>query len=218
MSLNGQQNAFMLLMNLNHPMQIVAVETISPRETTNRYKLVASDYFTMWVEAYTIPNQEAVMVADKLIKEFFCRFSIPLQQLHSDQGCQFEADVMREVCHLLQINKTHTTPYHPQLDSLVEHFNRPLINMLATTVQDHSMQWESHLKKMCMAYNTSVHPSTGLWPFYLTFGRDAKPPVDIVFGLAPGEPLPQHEYARRLKDTLQKAFDVARRNLKTTTE
>ena len=30
--------------------------------------------------------------------------------------------------------------------------------------------------------------------------------------------MPQHGYARRLKDTLQKAFDVARRNLNTNTE
>ena len=203
-----------------YPMQIVAVDIvgpISPGETTNRYILVASDYFTRWVEAYAIPNQEAVTVADKLIDEFFCRFSIPLQ-LHSDQGRQFEADVMREVCRLLQINKTRTTPYHPQSDGLVERFNRTLINMLAATVQDHPTQWESHLKKMCMAYNTSVHPSTGFSPFYLMFGRDAKLPVDIVYGDVPEECLPQHEYARRLKDTLQKAFDVARRNLNTNTE
>ena len=69
------------------------------------------------MEVYAIPNQEAVTVADKLIDEFFCRFSIPLQ-LHSDQGRQFEAEVMREVCRLLQIKKTRTTPYHPQSDGI----------------------------------------------------------------------------------------------------
>ena len=52
-----------------YPMQIVAIDTctvgpISPRETTNWHVLVASDYFTRWVEAYAIPNQEAVTVAD----------------------------------------------------------------------------------------------------------------------------------------------------------
>ena len=125
---------------------------------------------------------------------------------------------MREVCRLLQIKKTRTTPYHPQSDGLVERFNRTLINMLAATVHDHPTQWKSHLKKMCMAYNTSVHPSTGFSPFYLMFGRDAKLPVDIAYGCVPEEPLPQHEYTRRLKDTLQKAFDVARRNLNTNTE
>ena len=44
-----------------YPMQIVATDTCtvgptSPRETTNRYVLVASDYFTRLVEAYAIPN------------------------------------------------------------------------------------------------------------------------------------------------------------------
>ena len=29
--------------------------------------LVASDYFTRWVEAYAIPNQEVVTVANKLV-------------------------------------------------------------------------------------------------------------------------------------------------------
>ena len=108
------------------------------------YILVASDYFTRWVEAYAIPHQEAVTVATKLVDEFFCRFSIPLQ-LHSDQGQQFESDVMKEVCQLPQISKTRMTPYHPQSDGLVERFNRTLISMLATSAQDNPTQWESHL-------------------------------------------------------------------------
>ena len=56
-----------------------------------------------------------------------------------------------------------TTPCHPQSDGLVECFNRTLISMLATTVP---IDWESHIKKVFMAYNTSVHFSTGFSPFY----------------------------------------------------
>ena len=63
-----------------YPMQIVAVDIvgpISPSTTGNTYILVASDYFTRWVEAYTILNQEAaVTVATKLVDEYFCRFSV----------------------------------------------------------------------------------------------------------------------------------------------
>ena len=94
-------------------MQIVAVNIvgfITPGEAIakNPYILVASDYFTRWTEAYAIPNQKAITVATKLVDEFFCRFSIP-QQLHSDQGRQFESDVMKEVCKSVRNIQRHTT-------------------------------------------------------------------------------------------------------------
>ena len=114
--------------------------------------------------------------------EFFCRFSVP-EQLHSDQGRQFEANVMQEVCRLLQIDKTRTTPYHPQSDGLVERFNRTMLAMLASTVEEDPSNWEQHLRKVCMAYNTYVHPSTGYAPFYLMFGCLARLPVDIMYGI-----------------------------------
>ena len=203
-----------------YPMQIVAVDIvgpISPSTTGNAYILVASDYFTKWVEAYAIPNQEAITVATKLVDEFFCRFSVP-EQLHSDQGRQFESGVLQEVCRLLKIYKSRTTPYHPQSDGLVERFNRTLISMLATTVHDNPTDWESHLKKVCMAYNTSVHSSTGFSPFYLMFGRQAKLPLDIVYGSAPTKAELHHQYARKLKQTLERAYSTAREHVGTAVE
>ena len=65
----------------------------------NSYVLVVGDYFTKWMEAYPIPNQDAITVANKLVNEFICRFSVP-RQLHSDQGAQFESQVITEVCKL----------------------------------------------------------------------------------------------------------------------
>ena len=81
--------------------------------------MVVGDYFSRWMEAIPIPNQEACTVADRLVDEIFMRFSAP-EQLHSDQGRQFESQLMNEVCKLLHVNKTRTTPYHPQGDGLVE--------------------------------------------------------------------------------------------------
>ena len=108
----------------NH-MQLVAVDILGPlleSEAANSYILVAADYFTRWVEAYPILNQEATTVAQKLTDELFCHFSPP-EQLHFDQGRQFESTVIAEVCKLLGIAKSRTTPYHPQGDGQVEHFN-----------------------------------------------------------------------------------------------
>ena len=203
-----------------YPMQIVAVDIVGPfpsGESGNTYVLVASDYFSRWVEAYGIPNQEAVTVATKLVDELFCRFSIP-EQIHSDQGRQFESNLVQEICKLLHVNKTRTTPYHPQSDGLVERFNRTLISMLATTVHELSVEWDKCLKKVCMAYNTSVHPSTGFTPFFLMFGRQAKLPLDIIYGSTPTDPQPVHEYAKNLKRSLEDAYSRVREHLGTTVE
>ena len=70
------------------------------RGARNKYTLVASDYFTRWVEAYAIPNQEAITVAKTLTDNMFCRFSLP-SQLHSDMGAQFEFELIKELCKTL---------------------------------------------------------------------------------------------------------------------
>ena len=144
-----------------------------------------------------------------MTEEFFFRFSPP-EQLHSDQGRQFESAVIAEVCKLLGIAKTRTTPYHPQSDGLVERFNRTLLTMLATAAKDRPFQWQDRLRHLCMAYNTSVHPSTGYSPFFLMFGRQARMPVDIMFG-SPTPPVASHaEYAVTLCQKLESAYQRVR--------
>ncbi len=133
-----------------YPMQVVAVDILGPLPESpsgNKYILVAVDYFTRWAEAYGIPNQEAVTVANKLVNEMFLRFSPPTQ-LHSDQGRQFESSLMAEVCKLFGIQKSRTTAYHPQGDGLAERYNRTLLSMLATCAHQHPQSWELHLQKV----------------------------------------------------------------------
>ena len=80
---------------VSSPMQMVAIDILGPLPVTlagNKFILVAADYFTKWIEAYAIPNQEATTVAHKLLDEMFCRFALP-EKLHSEQGRQFEAEV-----------------------------------------------------------------------------------------------------------------------------
>ena len=73
-------------------------------EAGNTYILVVGDYFTLWMEAYPIPNMEAITVARMLTDKFFCRFGLP-EQLHSDQGKQFESQLLKEVCNILKSTK-----------------------------------------------------------------------------------------------------------------
>eukprot|EP00731_Ephydatia_muelleri_P028893 Em0020g537a len=204
-----------------YPLQLVAIDILGPlpeSKTGNSYILVAGDYLTRRMEAYPIPNQEAITVANKLADEMFCRFSPP-EQLHSDQGRQFESRVVLEICKLLKIEKTRTTPYHPQPDGLVERFNRTSLNMLATCSRDNSFEWEDHVRKVCFAYNTSVQASTGYSPFYLVLGRQARLPIDLIYGGEP-EATPENartvpDYVFNLKKSLEEAYAAVRETLGT---
>ena len=184
-----------------------------PQSTAgNVYVLVVADYFTRWMEVFPMPNQEAATVASKLVDEVFCRFAMP-EQLHSDQGRQFEAEVISHICKLLQIEKIRTTPYHPQSDGLVERFNRTLLSMLSTTIDEHPLEWEDHLRKVCFAYNTSVQATTGYSSYFLMFGREARLPVDLLYQTDPGKnELTIPEYVSKLRTTLTATYEGVRRS------
>ena len=91
------------LYNVGEPMERVAKDVLGPlpeTESGNKYILIAMDYFSKSPEAYALPNQEAVTVANVLVSQFFSRFGVPAE-LHSDQGRNFESLVFREVSTLL---------------------------------------------------------------------------------------------------------------------
>ena len=127
------------LYNVGAPMERIAVDVLGPlpkSDAGNQYILIAQDYFTKWPEAFPIPDQRAVTVAEVLVSQFFTRFGTPVE-LHSDQGRNFESETFQEVCRLLGIHRTRTTTHHLQSDEMVERFNQTLENGLAMFANAH---------------------------------------------------------------------------------
>ena len=142
-------------------------------ESGNKYIVVIADYFTKWVEALPIPDQEASTIAELLVKEVICRFGVP-QLIHSDQGRNFESVLCAEMCQLLGIKKTRTTPYHPASDGMVERFNRTLEMQLSKFADDNQKDWDLHIPFLVMAYHSADHDSTGCSPSKMMLGREIK--------------------------------------------
>ncbi|KAI8480272.1 hypothetical protein Bbelb_419750 [Branchiostoma belcheri] len=188
----------------SHPFEKVAMDLteLPLSKKGNRYCLVVQDFFTKYTNAYPLMRQDAATVAQVLFTHYIREHGVP-QSLHSDQGRQFESTVMKNLYAALGIRKTRTTPYHPQCDGLVERFNRTLKEMLTKYVSESGDDWDDHLPHVLLAYNTSVHASTGFTPFYLTHGREATLPADILMGAAP---TPQS------LSSLRTAFRQVRRN------
>lgn len=206
------------LYTVGAPMERIAVDVLGPLPKTdsgNQYILIAQDYFTKWPEAFALPNQQAATVAEVLVNQFFTRFGIPME-LHSDQGRNFESETFREVCRLLGINKTRTTPYHPQSDGMVERFNKTIEDGLAMFVNAHQTDWDMHIPLLLMAYRSAEHTATKISPSRMMLGREMKLPIDVWAGrpegtdLLPGNPL----YAQKLQEKMDEVHMFARDNLK----
>ena len=137
-----------------------------------------SDYFTKWVEAVAIPDQEAKTTAEAFVTHFVAKFGVPLF-LHTDQGRNFESKLFKSLGQLLGVKKTRTTAYHPESDGLVERYNRTLTTMITAYAAEHQRTWDRYLPMLTMAYRSTPHESSGFSPNQLMLGREVSLPVDI---------------------------------------
>ncbi|GFW26370.1 retrovirus-related Pol polyprotein from transposon 412 [Trichonephila clavipes] len=98
-------------------------------------------------------------------------------QLHSDQGRNFVSAVLKGVCELLGIDKTKTTPLHPQSDGMVERFNRTILNNLSLMVSKNQQDWDQKVPLFLLAYRSAVLKTTGYSPSQMLFGWDLRLPL-----------------------------------------
>jgi transposase InsO family protein len=196
------------------PFERIAVDVLGPlpqSDVGNKYIFVVMDYFTKWVEAYAVPNQEATTLADILVGEFVSRFGVPLE-LHSDQGRNFESKLFQEVCQRLGIHKTRTTAMHPQSDGMVERMNRTITNYLSKVVSECQRDWDRHIPLFLMAIRSAINESTGQTPAKVLFGREMRLPCDLVFGCKPGE-VAREEYVGDLQNRMENIHNLVRGKL-----
>ncbi len=103
----------------NQPFELLTADILGPLPKSNMqnsYALVVCDHFTKWVQVYPLRDITASSVAKRLVK-FISIFGIP-NQILTDQGSNFQSDMLEQLYELLDIHKMRTTPYHPQCDGL----------------------------------------------------------------------------------------------------
>lgn len=132
---------------------------------------------------------EAITVAKYLTREMFFRFSPP-EALHSDQGCQFDGLLLKEIFRILQIRKSRTSPYQPHLQRIIHLIGKNTYNLYVSPI-------------------TLVFILLLALPlFYLMYGREARLPVDLHFGInSPNsEDLSTVAYSRQMQMILNYAY------------
>ena len=200
---------------VTEPLQRVAMDILGPLERSsddNQYILVIVDYFTKYAEALPMKNQTAQECARCFVEGFVSRYGIP-QQLHSDQGTQFESSLFQEMCKLLGLRKTRTTPGYAPSDGLSERTIRTIKEVLAKIAAENPRDWDTYLQLAMAAYRSTVHRATGETPNRLMFGREVITPVSL---LAPG--VPGKNEVNDWVETLRQKFDDVYEKVLTTTK
>ena len=149
--------------------------------------------------------------------EYICRLGC-FESLHSDQGANVDGAVFKGLCDLIDAAKTRTTPYNPQGDGQVERRNKSLVKILCKLISDHCRDWADFVPKAVLAYNTSVHESTGFTPYRLMFGREAILSLGAVLKLEKSPPQrggqSYPDYVVQQKKQLEETEHIVRENLR----
>ena len=199
--------------HVTQPLELVHMDYLSlePSKGNIENVLVITDHFTRYALAYPSKTQTAQATARILWDNFICHYGFP-EKFISDQGRNFESDLIKELCKIAGVKKLHTTPYHPQGNGQCERFNSTLCSMLGTLSEEEKSDWKSYLGCMTHAYNCTKHASTTYSPYYLMFGRHLRLPIDVEFGLPEsnsGDNSSKSRYVQKLRRRLNYAFQKA---------
>lgn len=88
--------------------------------------------------------QTAKTTADSFYNNYIVNFGLPTK-IYTEQGGNFESDIIKYLCKIMGITKRRTTPYHPMCNVNTERVNRTLISMLGTLKPKIKQDWKKYL-------------------------------------------------------------------------
>ena len=195
------------------PNETVSMDFMGPFNTTNRgnkHVLCITDHFSRYARAYALPDQTAQTVAACFVDRWICEDGEPYK-IHTDQGANFESDLIKEVCKLHKIGKTRTSPYHPQGNAVTERYNQSITDIVAKLVKKEEFNWDSVLPKAVAAYNSTEHSMTQFTPMKLFKNREAVHNIDKMLPRdETNQPETYDEFIQRMDEETRLAYEIAR--------
>lgn len=107
-----------------------------------------------------------------------CKSDVP-RRLYHDNGLQFNNNKFYKFYDKYGTECCPSTAYNPFVNSLAEAFNKTICKILNTVVSKHKRSWGNRLLEALLAYRTIVRGLTTSMPYYLVYGCEAIPPLEI---------------------------------------
>jgi transposase InsO family protein len=152
---------------------------IHPSSTKgHRFVLMATDYFTKWVEVVPLKNMTHREVISFVLEHIVHRFGKP-QTLMTDQGASFMSHQFREFAASLRIKLLNSSPYYTQANGQAEASNKILIGLIKKKIEEKPRRWHEVLSEALWAYRVLKHGAIKVTPFELVCGQEAVLPVEL---------------------------------------
>ena len=153
-----------------HPLELVHLNysCLEPGKGKEENVLVVMDHFTCYAQAYVTQSQMALTTAKALRNYFIIDYGLP-EKILSDQGRNFESELIANLCRLMGTKKLRTSPYHPQINGQCTRFNSALISMFGILPPKCKSDWKSSIGVLVHAYNCTWNSATGFSPYFLMY-------------------------------------------------
>ena len=116
------------------------------------------------IQAIVTNSQTAKCTAQNLWDKFIVHYGLP-EKILTDQGYNFESDVLKALCEIAKVKTFRTSGYHPQTNGQCECFNATIINMLGTLPEKPKSTWREQVPTLVHAYNCKRNNVTGFIPY-----------------------------------------------------
>ncbi|KAM1243183.1 hypothetical protein ACFX2G_035469 [Malus domestica] len=160
-------------------MDVIGKITPSSGAAKHAWILVATDYFTKWVEAKSYVELTSKNVCSFVEENIVTRFGVP-ETIITDNGMIFTFDRFKDYMGNLKIQLEQSTSYYPQANGQAEASNKILIGILEKMIKERPCMWHLRINEALWAHRTSLRKATGTTPYALTYGHDAMLPVEQV--------------------------------------
>ena len=114
--------------------------------------LVITNHFTRYAQAIVTSLQTAKCTAKNLWDKFIVHCGLP-EKIITDQGHNFESNLLRALFEIAQVKKMRTSGYHPQTIDQCKHFIATLISMLGTLPKKPKSTWREQVPNLVHDYN-----------------------------------------------------------------
>ncbi|GFT82547.1 retrovirus-related Pol polyprotein from transposon opus [Nephila pilipes] len=183
---------------------VVHIDLIGPLPPSEgmEYCLTCIDRYSSWIEAVPLPAITAEIVGKAFYNNWICRFGVPAQII-TDQGRQFESQLLRCLAAICGAKVSHTTPYHPQCNGKIERQHRTLKSAIKA---HNNIRWTESLPTVLLGLRAAIRSDTNHSIAQMMYGTNIKLPGE--FFDPPTIKMDQETFVSQLQKYMEKLKPV----------